>query len=206
MQRSAIVGTTNQRKAAVTETNPWSAEGYDHHARFVSELAGGVFDWLAPKPGERILDLGCGDGALTERLVAAGASVLGIDHSPSMLDAARERGLDVRTGDARQLDFDTEFDAVFSNAVLHWVRLCACPHGSGSSGIRQERRLISRCQSRPGVKAHELTCGTICVPFDYKRSSQYLALICNLLILIGKIWYRLPGSNGGPLDPQLSLQ
>ena len=121
MQRSAIVGTTNRRKAAVTETNPWSAEGYDHHARFVSELAGGVFDWLAPKPGERILDLGCGDGALTERIVAAGASVLGIDHSPSMLDAARERGMDVRSGDARQLDFDTEFDAVFSNAALHWV-------------------------------------------------------------------------------------
>lgn len=81
-----------------------------------------VLDLLQPHPGERILDLGCGDGILTERLVALGAKVVGIDNSPDMIAAARRRGIDARTMDARSLTFENEFDAVFSNAVLHWVR------------------------------------------------------------------------------------
>ena len=99
----------------------WSAEGYANHARFVSDLAGGVFEWLAPKAGESILDLGCGDGALTEQIAATGASVVGIDSSQDMVEAARGRGLDAQLSNAVQLSFDTEFDAVFSNAALHWV-------------------------------------------------------------------------------------
>lgn len=99
----------------------WSAEGYDHNARFVSELADGVVDWLAVRPGERVLDLGCGDGFVTERLVAGGATVLGVDSSPEFVAAARERGLDVRLADGTALDFEAEFDAVFSNAALHWM-------------------------------------------------------------------------------------
>ena len=102
--------------------NSWSAEGYQTNARFVSDLAGEVFAWLAPGPGERILDVGCGDGALTERIAAAGARVVGIDASSSMVEAARARGLDAHLGDAAELAFDGEFDAVFSNAALHWVR------------------------------------------------------------------------------------
>lgn len=100
----------------------WSSEGYDRNARFVSDLAGAVLSWLALKPGERILDLGCGDGKLTEQLVAQGAIVTGVDTSPDFLEAARGRGLDVRLMDAANLEFSNEFDAVFSNAVLHWVQ------------------------------------------------------------------------------------
>jgi len=81
-----------------------------------------VLDLLQPRPGERILDLGCGDGTLTERLVALGAEVVGIDSSPDMIEAACQRGLDARIADARTLAFDNEFDAVFSNAVLHWIK------------------------------------------------------------------------------------
>jgi SAM-dependent methyltransferase len=99
----------------------WDAQGYATNARFVADLATDVLAWLDAKPGERILDVGCGDGVLTERLVKAGCSVVGIDPSVSLLAAARARGLDVRKGDARTLPFNGEFDAVFSNAVLHWV-------------------------------------------------------------------------------------
>lgn len=100
----------------------WSASAYAANAHFVAALGQPVLDLLQPHPGERILDLGCGDGILTERLVALGAKVVGIDNSPDMIAAARRRGIDARTMDARSLTFENEFDAVFSNAVLHWVR------------------------------------------------------------------------------------
>jgi trans-aconitate methyltransferase len=100
----------------------WDPERYAKNARFVSDLGMPVVELLAPKSGERILDLGCGDGALTEKLVAMGCDVVGVDGSAEQIEAARGRGLDARVVRAEQLAFDGEFDAVFSNAVLHWVK------------------------------------------------------------------------------------
>jgi trans-aconitate methyltransferase len=100
----------------------WSAEGYATNARFVAELGAPVVELLAPVPGEAILDLGCGDGHLTERLVALGCEVVGVDASPELVAAARSRGLDVRLQDAQALDLPERFDAVFSNAALHWMK------------------------------------------------------------------------------------
>jgi len=100
----------------------WSAADYAANAHFVPAHGQPVLDLLRPQAGERILDLGCGDGVLTEKLVALGAHVVGIDSSPDMVAAARQRGLDARVMDARALAFENEFDAVFSNAVLHWVK------------------------------------------------------------------------------------
>ncbi|MGI9513475.1 MAG: class I SAM-dependent methyltransferase [Anderseniella sp.] len=99
----------------------WSADAYSTHGRFVADLAGAVFEWLAPQAGEKVLDLGCGDGALTEKLVDAGCDVLGVDMSDDLLAAARKRGLRVVNRDGHKLDFPAEFDAVFSNAALHWM-------------------------------------------------------------------------------------
>lgn len=99
----------------------WDPALYAAHAAFVPALGGAVLDLLAPKPGERILDVGCGDGALTERIAALGADVVGIDGDAAMVAAAHARGLDARLIDARSLGFDGEFDAVFTNAALHWV-------------------------------------------------------------------------------------
>lgn len=99
----------------------WSADGYQHHAGFVAELGAGVLDWLAPKPGERILDVGCGDGALTAKIRASGANVVGIDPAPDMVAATRAKQLDAHIGDVTALSYVNEFDAVFSNAALHWV-------------------------------------------------------------------------------------
>ncbi len=106
---------------APARSQTWSAEGYDRHARFVSNLGGDVLALLAPKPGERILDLGCGDGQLTEEIANSGADVLGIDLSENLLDVARAKGLNVQALDGHELSFDGEFDAVFSNAALHWM-------------------------------------------------------------------------------------
>ena len=99
----------------------WSSATYEENVRFVSELGKGVVEWLAPKAGERILDLGCGDGALTVALIAAGAEIVGVDSSDDFVRAARERGIDARLMDGHALTFADEFDAVFSNAALHWM-------------------------------------------------------------------------------------
>ncbi|MBD3898256.1 methyltransferase domain-containing protein [Halomonas sp. ML-15] len=99
----------------------WNAADYAHHADFVPSLGSEVVKLLAPQAGERILDLGCGDGALSERLAKLGVDIVGVDASEAMVEAARERGITAQVIDAHRLPFDHEFDAVFSNAALHWM-------------------------------------------------------------------------------------
>jgi trans-aconitate methyltransferase len=104
----------------------WDARFYRQHTGFVSDLGRPVVKLLSPRAGERILDVGCGDGSLTIELVDMGCDVVGIDASPDMVAAARQRGVDARLLDATDLparaDFAGSFDAVFSNAALHWMR------------------------------------------------------------------------------------
>jgi trans-aconitate methyltransferase len=99
----------------------WNTEAYAANGRFVADLASEVVALLAPQPGEEILDLGCGDGALTEQLAATGAIVIGVDSSHAMLAAARQRNLNVEHHDATALPYHQQHDAVFSNAALHWI-------------------------------------------------------------------------------------
>lgn len=100
----------------------WDPDSYARNARFVSDLGAPVVELLAPRAGERILDLGCGDGALTQKLVELGCRVVGVDSSAAQIDAARRLGLDARVADGARLGFDAEFDAVFSNAAIHWMK------------------------------------------------------------------------------------
>jgi trans-aconitate methyltransferase len=104
------------------DAQTWDPDDYARNARFVSDLGAPVLALLDPRPGERILDLGCGDGPLTRRIAEAGAAVVGIDGSAAQVEAARALGLDARVGDGERLDFDGDFDAVFSNAALHWMK------------------------------------------------------------------------------------
>ena len=104
-------------------TQVWDPRAYEQNGAFVHGLAGGVLEWLAAQPGEHILDLGCGDGQLTQRIAATGAIVTGLDNSPQMAAAARKLGIAVEEGNAEKMPFaSSSFDAVFSNAALHWVR------------------------------------------------------------------------------------
>lgn len=100
----------------------WDPARYEKNARFVSDLGQPVVDLLAPKPGERILDLGCGDGVLTAKLAGLGCEVVAVDSSSEFVEAARRLGVDAWVGDGEALAFDSEFDAVFSNAALHWMK------------------------------------------------------------------------------------
>jgi SAM-dependent methyltransferase len=100
----------------------WRAQSYAETAHFVPALGTAVLELLDPRPGERILDLGCGDGVLTEKIAAAGAEVVAVDAAPDMVMAARAKGLDARVMPGQELSFGREFDAVFSNAALHWMQ------------------------------------------------------------------------------------
>ncbi len=107
----------------VNTASRWSSADYAQNAAFVPRLGDTVLALLAPQPGELILDLGCGDGVLTARIAEAGANVIGLDASPEMVEAARARGIDafVADGEGMELHRFGQFDAVFSNAALHWM-------------------------------------------------------------------------------------
>jgi len=111
----------------------WDASAYSAHGRFVTDLGASILAWLDPKPGEEILDIGCGDGVLTAQIAQRGASVRGIDASSAMVEAARKRGVNAEVLDATKLQFQRQFDAVFSNAALHWIH----DHAALLNGVAQ---------------------------------------------------------------------
>jgi trans-aconitate methyltransferase len=106
---------------AVISTSKWDAADYARVGSFVAELGAAALDLLDPRPGERILDVGCGEGTLTRMIMERGATVLGVDNSPEMIAAAGAKGVDALLLAAENMQFLAEFDAAFSNATLHWV-------------------------------------------------------------------------------------
>jgi trans-aconitate methyltransferase len=106
----------------MSKSTRWDPQAYAKNARFVADLAQPLLELLAPEPGELIMDLGCGDGALTEKIAARGARVLGTDASIAQARAANDRGLLVVVVDGHYLCFKRQFDAAFSNAALHWMK------------------------------------------------------------------------------------
>ncbi len=100
----------------------WDPVKYDKNASYVAELGMPVVELLSPQPDEKILDLGCGDGALTQLIGAYGCAVHGVDSSPEMVKAAQARGLEAEVLQGQSLAINKKFDAVFSNAALHWMK------------------------------------------------------------------------------------
>lgn len=99
----------------------WSGADYAIDAGVAPRLGGAVVRLLDPQRGERVLDLGCGDGVLSFDLALSGARVTGVDVSPELVVGARARGVTAQVMDAQAMTFDRQFDAVFSNAALHWM-------------------------------------------------------------------------------------
>ena len=123
----------------------WDPASYAKNARFVSDLGLPVLELLAPKPGERILDLGCGDGVLTKKIADIGCDVVAIDSSPAFIEAARKLGLVAHVVDAVALPYREEFDAVFSNAVLHWIKRADEMIAGVHRALRPGGRFVAEC-------------------------------------------------------------
>ena len=131
----------------------WDTAAYAEHAAFVPALGRAVLELLAPQPGERILDLGCGDGALTEEIVRSGAEVVGVDSDADMLAAARARRLDVRHADGQALSFEAEIDAVFSNAALHWMPDHPAVYAGVYRALKPGGRFVAECGGHGNIAA-----------------------------------------------------
>lgn len=122
----------------------WSADLYQEKHSFVFEYGEELIDFLNPKYKERILDLGCGSGQLTKLISKSGASVVGIDNSKEMISAAKKKYPDLHflVKDATNFQFEKPFDAIFSNAVLHWVRNCESAILSMRKNLKIGGRLV----------------------------------------------------------------
>ena len=135
----------------MSQTTSWDPDRYARNARFVSDLGAPVLEILAPKPGEVILDLGCGDGALTEKIALFGCRVVGVDASWAQISAARTRGLEVLVMDGQSLCFKNKFDAVFTNAALHWMKVPAAVAAGVWRALRPGGRFVGEFGGKENV-------------------------------------------------------
>ena len=101
----------------------WDSKLYNEQHRFVSDYGADVLQWLDAKAGEHILDVGCGTGDLAAKIQEIGATVSGVDASADMIELAKQTypTIQFEQKDAAALDYNREFDAVFSNATFHWI-------------------------------------------------------------------------------------
>ncbi len=115
--------TEKERREEMSE-NSWNSALYEQNHAFVWQYGESLLELLAPQAGEQILDLGCGTGQLTEKIAQSGAFVQGIDSSLSMISTAKVNypHINFAAADARNFQVESPLDAVFSNAVLHWIK------------------------------------------------------------------------------------
>ncbi|MGB3535749.1 MAG: class I SAM-dependent methyltransferase [Microcoleaceae cyanobacterium] len=139
------MSTQTTQNIPIPSIQDWNAELYDNHHGFVSRLAIDLIKLLNPQYGERILDLGCGTGYLTYRITAFGAEVTGIDGAATMIEQATQAypQLSFEVADATCLDIKEQFDAVFSNAALHWIKPPEAVVGSICQALKPGGRFVA---------------------------------------------------------------
>ena len=143
-------------------TQTWDPSDYGKNGAFVQTMASEVLEWLAARTGESILDLGCGDGQLTQRILATGATVVPVDSSPEMVAAARARGILAQEASAESLPFsDRAFDAVFSNAVLHWVSDQAAMLAQVRRVLKPRGRFVAEMGGHGNIAAIRVALGVV---------------------------------------------
>lgn len=143
--------------------NSWNPELYEARHAFVWQLGEGVIDLLDPKPGERVLDLGCGTGQLTGKISGRGAEVIGLDASPEMIGQARQNFPQLRfvLEDAAAMEFENEFDGVFSNAALHWMLDATGVARSVARALRTGGRFVAELGGRGNIAHIESAIQTV---------------------------------------------
>jgi trans-aconitate methyltransferase len=143
---------------SMSQSTSWNPDSYAKNARFVSDLGEPLVRLLDPKPGEIILDLGCGDGALTEKIASAGCQVFGVDSSMAQLQAARLRYLTVAVRlpvavmDGQQLCLKRKFDAVFTNAALHWMKQAEKVVEGVANSLKPQGRFVGEFGGKGNVE------------------------------------------------------
>ena len=133
----------------------WDATLYDTKHSFVWQFGEEIVELLEPKHGERILDVGCGTGHLTAKIALSGADVVGIDNAPTMIEQARRSypNLTFEVADARRFSFLEPFDAVFSNAALHWIKEADLALASISRCLRPQGRFVAEMGGKGNIQA-----------------------------------------------------
>ncbi len=139
----------------MARANTWNTELYEAKHDFVWKLGEGILELLDSKPGEHILDLGCGTGHLTQRIAATGAHVVGVDSSPDMIGQARQNfpKLTFLLQNATKLAFDNELDAIFSNAALHWMTDASAVAGRMAAALKPGGRLVAELGGHGNIDA-----------------------------------------------------
>jgi trans-aconitate methyltransferase len=141
----------------------WDPEMYEARHSFVWQLGESVIDLLDPQPGERILDLGCGTGQLTSKLAERGAIVVGVDASPDMIGQARQNfpGLQFSLQDAVEMMYSSQFDAVFSNAALHWMLRKSEVAAAVARALRPGGRFVAEMGGKGNISQIEAAIYTV---------------------------------------------
>jgi trans-aconitate methyltransferase len=138
----------------LVKRNEWDIELYNNKHGFIYEYGKDLIKQLKPQEDELILDLGCGTGRLANEISKSGATVIGIDASEKMINAAREKysEIDFFVKDTANFQFKEPFDAIFSNAALHWVleseKAIICMHNN----LKKHGRLVLEFGGKGNVK------------------------------------------------------
>jgi trans-aconitate 2-methyltransferase len=138
----------------LAQVTTWDPALYQNKHAFVWEFGKELIELLAPRPGERILDIGCGTGQLTAQIAASGAEVTGIDSAPAMIAEARRNFPDLRFEemDAARMTYDCQFQAIFSNAALHWVRDAGAAVSGMARALKPAGRLVVEFGGKGNVR------------------------------------------------------
>jgi trans-aconitate methyltransferase len=161
----------------------WNAARYQTRHAYVFAYGEGLIELLAPRAGERILDLGCGSGQLTAKIAESGAEIIGIDRSEEMIAEARHNfpGLTFEVGDAAHFSLDTALDAVFSNAALHWVRDADGVAKCVAAVLRPGGRFVVEMGGKGNVQriidALREVAGPVEAPWYFPSVGEYSALL-----------------------------
>lgn len=169
-------------------TEGWDTRAYDRDFAFVSAYGVELLDWLQAKPDETVLDLGCGTGELAAKIAESGATVIGIDSDPAMIEAARQRlpDADLRVADAHDFTVGTPVDAVFSNAALHWMPSSVEVLGCVSDALPAGGRFVAEMGAKGNVAMVTAAMDQACReaglperrwPWTFPSPAQYAAML-----------------------------